>query len=143
MTIFYILLAAVVSYGLLLLFKQQALLKDRVTNLERQKQETEEILLRFMEQVNGLAEREEQPTAEAAPTQSSYETVVSPDVTELPQFEQAQEESAESVQPVLTDVKDQLAAGADLDQLARSLNRGTGEVALIAKLSSKTKVARR
>ncbi|WP_214804425.1 MULTISPECIES: hypothetical protein [unclassified Exiguobacterium] len=142
MTIFYILLAAVVSYGLLLLFKQQALLKDRVTDLERQKQETEEILLRFMEQVNGLAEREEQPTADA-PAQSSYETVVSPDVTELPQFEQAQEESAESVQPVLTDVKDQLAAGADLDQLARSLNRGTGEVALIAKLSSKTKVARR
>ncbi len=143
MTIFYILLAAVVSYGLLLLFKQQALLKDRVTDLERQKQETEEILLRFMEQVNGLAEREEQPTAEAAPAQSSYETVVSPDVTELPQFKQAQKESAESVQPVLTDVKDQLAAGADLDQLARSLNRGTGEVALIAKLSSKTKVARR
>ncbi|WP_148275202.1 hypothetical protein [Exiguobacterium antarcticum] len=54
MTLFYILLAALICYGLLLLFKQQALLKDRITNLERQKQETEEILLQFMQQVNEL-----------------------------------------------------------------------------------------
>lgn len=142
MTLFYILLAAVICYALLLLFKQQASLKDRVNVLEREKRETEEMLLRFMEQVNGLTGGEEQTTVEqSASAHESYEMIVPPDTTELPHFEEPEVNLDD--QPVLTDVKDQLAAGADIDQLARSLNRGTGEVALIAKLSQKTKVARR
>ncbi|WP_214849602.1 hypothetical protein [Exiguobacterium sp. s193] len=151
MTLFYIFLAAVICYALLLLFKQQASLKDRVNVLEREKRETEEILLRFMEQVNGLTGGEEhltggeeQKTVEqsaSASADESYEMIVPPDTTELPHF--GEPEVNLDDQPALTDVKDQLATGADIDQLARSLNRGTGEVALIAKLSQKTKVARR
>ena len=142
MTLFYIFLAAVICYALLLLFKQQASLKDRVNVLEREKRETEEILLRFMEQVNGLTgEGQQMPDEQSASARASYERVVPTDTTELPQFEEPEPDPVD--QPVLTDVKDQLAAGADIDQLARALNRGTGEVALIAKLSRKTKVARR
>ncbi len=35
MTVVYILLAALVCYALLVLFRQQAALKDRITHLER------------------------------------------------------------------------------------------------------------
>ncbi|MCT4779674.1 MULTISPECIES: hypothetical protein [Exiguobacterium] len=144
MTLFYILLAALICYGLLLLFKQQALLKDRITNLERQKQETEEILLQFMQQVNELTGADG-TSASSTPEQTGR--TVSPETSErlvFPVQEELQPEPVVRVQeePVF-DVKQQLENGADLDQLARSLNRGAGEVALIAKLSKKTKVARR
>ncbi|ACB61304.1 hypothetical protein Exig_1852 [Exiguobacterium sibiricum 255-15] len=137
MTLFYILLAALICYGLLLLFKQQALLKDRVTNLERQKQETEAILLQFMQQVNELTDGEEKSRPAAPVQQQSRVEVVLAEESGRPEHPSDLEE------PELLDVKDQLEKGADLDQLARSLNRGAGEVALIAKLSRKTKVARR
>ncbi|WP_161487689.1 hypothetical protein [Exiguobacterium sp. KRL4] len=144
MTLFYILLAALICYGLLLLFKQQALLKDRITNLERQKQETEEILLQFMQQVNELTGTDDtsasstpEQTGRTVPLETSERLV-------FPLQEELQPEPVVRVQeePVF-DVKQQLENGADLDQLARSLNRGAGEIALIAKLSKKTKVARR
>ncbi len=139
MTLFYILLAALMCYGLLLLFKQQAMLKDRITNLERQKQETEEILLQFMEHVNELTGTE----ASVSSPRQNIELIVPADEDERPES-LAEEKPFELVpeKPVF-DVKRQLEEGADLDQLARSLNRGAGEVALIAKLSKKTKVARR
>lgn len=151
MTLFYILLAALICYGLLLLFKQQALLKDRVTNLERQKQETEAILLQFMQQVNELTDGEEK-SRPAAPVQqqSRVEVVLAEESGPLKHPSDLEEASPREdgldnrvEEPELLDVKDQLEKGADLDQLARSLNRGAGEVALIAKLSRKTKVARR
>ena len=148
MTLFYILLAALICYGLLLLFKQQALLKDRVTDLERQKQETEAILLQFMQQVNELTDGEEKSRPAVSVQHQSREEIVSVNESELPSdpsnssaHEDELDERME--EPALLDVKDQLEKGADLDQLARSLNRGSGEVALIAKLSRKTKVARR
>lgn len=139
MTLFYILLAALMCYGLLLLFKQQAMLKDRITNLERQKQETEEILLQFMQHVNELTGVDKS----ASVNRPHIELIVPVDEDERPES-LLQQESSDPVRkkPVL-DVKQQLEEGADLDQLARSLNRGTGEIALIAKLSQKTKVARR
>jgi len=151
MTLFYILLAALICYGLLLLFKQQALLKDRVTDLERQKQETEAILLQFMQQVNELTDGEEK-SRPAAPVQqqSRVEVVLAeesgpPEHPSDPEKASPREDGSDDrmEEPELLDVKDQLEKGADLDQLARSLNRGAGEVALIAKLSRKTKVARR
>ncbi|WP_152538820.1 hypothetical protein [Exiguobacterium artemiae] len=151
MTLFYILLAALICYGLLLLFKQQALLKDRVTHLERQKQETEEILLQFMQQVNELTDGEEISRPSATVQQEWKGEVVAAEESErsdhlsepvkVPSKEDKPDDRGE--ESPLLDVKDQLDKGADLDQLARSLNRGAGEVALIAKLSRKTKVARR
>ena len=151
MTLFYILLAALICYGLLLLFKQQALLKDRVTNLERQKQETEAILLQFMQQVNELTDGEEKSRPTASVQQQSHGEVVLAEESGLPEHPSDLKEASpredgsddRMEEPELLDVKDQLEKGADLDQLARSLNRGAGEVALIAKLSRKTKVARR
>ncbi len=56
MTVVYILLAALVCYALLVLFRQQAALKDRITRLEREKNETEQVLLHFMENVNAMTE---------------------------------------------------------------------------------------
>ncbi|WP_426353769.1 hypothetical protein [Exiguobacterium sp. R-39] len=151
MTLFYILLAALICYGLLLLFKQQALLKDRVTHLERQKQETEEILLQFMQQVNELTEGEVRSRPSTPVEQEWKGEIIVAEESERPDYssepvkvfskEDKPDDRVEE-SPVL-DVKDQLEKGADLDQLARSLNRGAGEVALIAKLSQKTKVARR
>lgn len=147
MTLFYILLAALICYGLLLLFKQQALLKDRVTDLERQKQETEAILLQFMQQVNELTDGEEKSPPAAPVQQQSRVEVVLAEESGQPEHPSASSNedglNDRGEQPALLDVKDQLEKGADLDQLARSLNRGAGEVALIAKLSRKTKVARR
>lgn len=154
MTVFYILLAALICYGLLLLFKQQALLKDRITRLERQKQETEEMLLQFMQQVNGLTKTDEPPSIlqskENSENKENAERIILEEKTErsvqqiMPKEQNVLEEPVIPVQETaLLDVKDQLENGADLDALARSLNRGTGEVALIAKLSQKTKVARR
>ncbi|WP_152539588.1 hypothetical protein [Exiguobacterium undae] len=139
MTLFYILLAALMCYGLLLLFKQQAMLKDRITNLERQKQETEEILLQFMEHVNELTGTE----ASVSSPRQNIELIVPADEDERPEpLTEGKPVELVPEKPVF-DVKQQLEEGADLDQLARSLNRGAGEVALIAKLSKKTKVARR
>lgn len=139
MTLFYILLAALMCYGLLLLFKQQAMLKDRITNLERQKQETEEILLQFMEHVNELTGTE----ASVSSPRQNIELIVPADEDERPEpLTEGKPVGFVPEKPVF-DVKQQLEEGADLDQLARSLNRGAGEVALIAKLSKKTKVARR
>lgn len=139
MTLFYILLAALMCYGLLLLFKQQAILKDRITNLERQKQETEEILLQFMEHVNELTGTE----ASVSSPRQNIELIVPADEDErLAPLTEEKPVELFPEKPVF-DVKQQLEEGADLDQLARSLNRGAGEVALIAKLSKKTKVARR
>ena len=142
MTVVYILLAALVCYALLVLFRQQAALKDRITRLEREKNETEQILLHFMEHVNAMTETSVRESKE----QSDQVTDVSPQMVQAATYEKKETvEMKQSIseEPPLTDVKQALRDGADLETLARSLNRGTGEVALIAKLSHQTKVAPR
>jgi len=142
MTVVYILLAALVCYALLVLFRQQAALKDRITRLEREKNETEQILLHFMEHVNAMTETSLDESNEP----SDQVTDVSPQMVQAATYEKTEFSGMEQSipkEPPLTDVKQALRDGADLETLARSLNRGTGEVALIAKLSHQTKVAPR
>ncbi|KNH36331.1 hypothetical protein [Exiguobacterium acetylicum] len=142
MTVVYILLAALVCYALLVLFRQQAALKDRITRLEREKNETEQVLLHFMENVNAMTET----SVIEANEQVGQVPDASPQMVKAATYEKSETveiEQSISKEPTLTDVKQALREGADLETLARSLNRGTGEVALIAKLSHQTKVAPR
>ncbi|OAI89454.1 hypothetical protein AYO36_04680 [Exiguobacterium sp. KKBO11] len=142
MTVVYILLAALVCYALLVLFRQQAALKDRITRLEREKNETEQVLLHFMENVNAMTET----SVIEANKQVDQVPDASPQMVKAATYEKSETveiEQSISKEPTLTDVKQALREGADLETLARSLNRGTGEVALIAKLSHQTKVAPR
>ncbi|WP_133207497.1 MULTISPECIES: hypothetical protein [Exiguobacterium] len=142
MTVVYILLAALVCYALLVLFRQQAALKDRITRLEREKNETEQVLLHFMENVNAMTET----SVIEANEQVDQVPNASPQMVKAATYEKSETveiEQSISKEPTLTDVKQALREGADLETLARSLNRGTGEVALIAKLSHQTKVAPR
>lgn len=142
MTVVYILLVALVCYALLVLFRQQAALKDRITRLEREKNETEQVLLHFMENVNAMTET----SVNVANEQVDQVPDASPHMVEAATYEKSETveiEQSISQEPPLTDVKQALREGADLETLARSLNRGTGEVALIAKLSHQTKVAPR
>lgn len=142
MTVVYILLAALVCYALLVLFRQQAALKDRIIRLEREKNETEQVLLHFMENVNAMTET----SVNEANEQVDQVSYASPQMVEAATYEKSETveiEQSISQEPPLTDVKQALREGADLETLARSLNRGTGEVALIAKLSHQTKVAPR
>lgn len=142
MTVVYILLAALVCYALLVLFRQQAALKDRITRLEREKNETEQVLLHFMENVNAMTET----SVNEANKQIDQVPDASLQMVEAATYEKSETveiEQSISQELPLTDVKQALREGADLETLARSLNRGTGEVALIAKLSHQTKVAPR
>lgn len=142
MTVVYILLAALVCYALLVLFRQQAALKDRIIRLEREKNETEQVLLHFMENVNAMTET----SVIEANEQVDQVPDASPQMVKAATYEKSETvEIEQSIlkEPPLTDVKQALREGADLETLARSLNRGTGEVALIAKLSHQTKVAPR
>ncbi|WP_373951335.1 hypothetical protein QNN95_10055 [Exiguobacterium acetylicum] len=142
MTVVYILLAALVCYALLVLFRQQAALKDRITRLEREKNETEQVLLHFMENVNAMTET----SVIEANEQVDQVPNASPQMVKAATYEKSETveiEQSISKEPTLTDVKQALREGAELETLARSLNRGTGEVALIAKLSHQTKVAPR
>ena len=156
MTVVYILLAALICYALLVLFRQQADLKDRISRLEFEKSETEQVLLSFMEQVNEMTEQNAKTEASSNPVKEIYQNPSMESV--LPEendVQDVQNERAElfietpvlsevqNEEQVLTDVEQALREGTDLETLARSLNRGTGEVALIAKLSRQTKVAPR
>ncbi len=142
MTVVYILLAALVCYALLVLFRQQAALKDRITHLEREKNETEQVLLHFMEHVNAVTDTSVYETTEPVDqVPDASLQIVQVATNEKP--ETVEVERSVSKEPSLTDIKQALREGADLETLARSLNRGTGEVALIAKLSHQTKVAPR
>ncbi|MGX9807273.1 hypothetical protein ACV3PA_08565 [Exiguobacterium acetylicum] len=159
MTVVYILLAALICYALLLLFRQQADLKDRISRLEREKSETEQVLLSFMEQVSEMTEQNSKAEASSNVINEAHQNLSTESVLSeenVVQNEQAEsflkasvlseiqiEEQDLTEEQVLTDVEQALREGTDLETLARSLNRGTGEVALIAKLSRQTKVAPR
>jgi uncharacterized membrane protein len=122
--------ACLVAYGFLFGYRQVQALQERVDRLEREKQETETLLLSFMESMNDLvvqepAERSNVAQQEEAPTlvvNASVQTVV-----------EATEEATPSAS---IDVDDVLLRHSVRDA-ARILGKGEGELALYAKLRKK------
>ncbi|QUP86057.1 hypothetical protein KD909_08765 [Exiguobacterium sp. PFWT01] len=130
MYIVYVITACLVAYGFLFGYRQVQALQERVDRLEREKQETETLLLSFMESMNDLviqesAERSNVVQREEAPTpvvNASVQTVV-----------EATEETTPSAS---IDVDDVLLRHSVRDA-ARILGKGEGELALYAKLRKK------
>lgn len=130
MYIVYVITACLVAYGFLFGYRQVQALQERVDRLEREKQETETLLLSFMESMNDLvvqepAERSNVAQQEEAPTlvvNASVQTVV-----------EATEEATPSAS---IDVDDVLLRHSVRDA-ARILGKGEGELALYAKLRKK------
>lgn len=130
MYIVYVITACLVAYGFLFGYRQVQALQERVERLEREKQETETLLLSFMESMNDLVvqepvERSNVVQQEEAPTpvvNASVQTVV-----------EATEETTPSAS---IDVDDVLLRHSVRDA-ARILGKGEGELALYAKLRKK------
>ncbi|MDX5981769.1 hypothetical protein SIL77_10875 [Exiguobacterium profundum] len=130
MYIVYVITACLVAYGFLFGYRQVQALQERIDRLEREKQETETLLLSFMESMNDLvvqesAERSNVVQREEAPTpvvNASVQTVV-----------EATEETTPSAS---IDVDDVLLRHSVRDA-ARILGKGEGELALYAKLRKK------
>nr|WP_251024907.1 MULTISPECIES: hypothetical protein [Exiguobacterium] len=119
-----------VAYGFLFGYRQVQALQERVERLEREKQETETLLLSFMESMNDLVVQEpversnvvQQEEASSLPVNESVQTVV-----------EATEETTPSAS---IDVDDVLLRHSVRDA-ARILGKGEGELALYAKLRKK------
>ncbi|WDH77028.1 MULTISPECIES: hypothetical protein [Exiguobacterium] len=130
MYIVYVMTACLVAYGFLFGYRQVQILQERVERLEREKQETETLLLSFMESMNDLVaseppERELKVQEESLPLTSV-------------------EESNESLKTTTDETKS--SASVDVDDVllrhsvrdaARILGKGEGELALYAKLRKK------
>ncbi|MCV9899005.1 hypothetical protein OKS35_02605 [Exiguobacterium sp. N5] len=130
MYIVYVITACLVAYGFLFGYRQVQALQERVERLEREKQETETLLLSFMESMNDLVVQEpversnvvQQEEASSLPVNESIQTVV-----------EATEETTPSAS---IDVDDVLLRHSVRDA-ARILGKGEGELALYAKLRKK------
>lgn len=130
MYIVYVITACLVAYGFLFGYRQVQALQERVERLEREKQETETLLLSFMESINDLVVQEpversnvvQQEEASSLPVNESVQTVV-----------EATEETTPSAS---IDVDDVLLRHSVRDA-ARILGKGEGELALYAKLRKK------
>ncbi|MBG0916755.1 hypothetical protein [Exiguobacterium sp. SRB7LM] len=130
MYIVYVITACLVAYGFLFGYRQVQALQERVERLEREKQETETLLLSFMESMNDLVVQEpversnlvQQEEASSLPVNESVQTVV-----------EATEETTPSAS---IDVDDVLLRHSVRDA-ARILGKGEGELALYAKLRKK------
>ncbi|WP_214687941.1 hypothetical protein [Exiguobacterium sp. s163] len=130
MYIIYVITACLVAYGFLFGYRQVQALQERVERLEREKQETETLLLSFMESMNDLVVQEpversnvvQQEEASSLPVNESVQTVV-----------EATEETTPSAS---IDVDDVLLRHSVRDA-ARILGKGEGELALYAKLRKK------
>ena len=130
MYIVYVITACLVAYGFLFGYRQVQALQERVDRLEREKQETESLLLSFMESMNDLVVQEpversnvvQQEEASSLPVNESVQTVV-----------EATEETTPSAS---IDVDDVLLRHSVRDA-ARILGKGEGELALYAKLRKK------
>ncbi|MCC5892249.1 hypothetical protein [Exiguobacterium sp.] len=119
MTIVLLIAAIVVTYALLITFKQLQTLKERVERLEAEKRETEELLLSFMESMNDVVQAGE-PSAVPA---------MSVTVGETDQVEPETPATGHLVEDVLLHHS--------VRETARLLGKGEGEVALYAKLRKK------
>ncbi|WP_078146716.1 hypothetical protein [Exiguobacterium sp. HVEsp1] len=130
MYIVYVITACLVAYVFLFGYRQVQALQERVERLEREKQETETLLLSFMESMNDLVVQEpversnvvQQEEASSLPVNESVQTVV-----------EATEETTPSAS---IDVDDVLLRHSVRDA-ARILGKGEGELALYAKLRKK------
>lgn len=130
MYIVYVITACLVAYGFLFGYRQVQALQERVERLEREKQETETLLLSFMESMNDLVVQEpversnvvQQEEASSLSVNESVQTVV-----------EATEETTPSAS---IDVDDVLLRHSVRDA-ARILGKGEGELALYAKLRKK------
>lgn len=130
MYIVYVITACLVAYGFLFGYRQVQALQERVDRLEREKQETETLLLSFMESMNDLVVQEpversnvvQQEEASSLSVNESVQTVV-----------EATEETTPSAS---IDVDDVLLRHSVRDA-ARILGKGEGELALYAKLRKK------
>ncbi|WP_269318058.1 hypothetical protein [Exiguobacterium sp. KJ 601] len=130
MYIVYVITACLVAYVFLFGYRQVQALQERVERLEREKQETETLLLSFMESMNDLVVQEpversnvvQQEEASSLPVNESIQTVV-----------EATEETTPSAS---IDVDDVLLRHSVRDA-ARILGKGEGELALYAKLRKK------
>ncbi|MGI1821143.1 hypothetical protein ACRPK6_02995 [Exiguobacterium sp. TRN 1102] len=132
MYIVYVITACLVAYGFLFGYRQVQALQERVERLEREKQETETLLLSFMESMNDLVVQEpversnvvQQEEASSLSVNESVQTVV-----------EATEETTPSASASI-DVDDVLLRHSVRDA-ARILGKGEGELALYAKLRKK------
>ncbi|WP_215141582.1 hypothetical protein [Exiguobacterium qingdaonense] len=127
MYIVYVISACLVAYGFLFGYRQVQELQERVNRLEREKQETETLLLSFMESMNDLAAQKPSERADAI----VEEQEPSPPIEES--IEQVETSTGETVS---VDVDDVLLRHS-LKDAARILGKGEGELALYAKLRKK------
>lgn len=119
MTIVLLIVAIVVTYALLIVFKQLQTLKERVERLEVEKRETEALLLSFMESMNDVVKQE------VVVESTSRE----PDSLPVQRVEEDQPSDQQLVEETLLrhSVRD----------AARLLGKGEGEMALYAKFRGK------
>ena len=128
MYIVYVITACLVAYGFLFGYRQVQALQERVERLEREKQETETLLLSFMESMNDLVTKE--PIERKVDVDQEDSILVEANVESVSD-ELNKENSTMSV-----DVDDVLLRHSVRDA-ARILGKGEGELALYAKLRKK------
>lgn len=130
MYIVYVITACLVAYGFLFGYRQVQALQERVDRLEREKQETETLLLSFMESMNDLVVQEpiersnvvQQEEASSLSVNESVQTVV---------------EATEETTPSASIDMDDVLLRHSVRDAARILGKGEGELALYAKLRKK------
>ncbi|WP_251127438.1 hypothetical protein [Exiguobacterium sp. s48] len=121
-------MACLVAYGFLFGYRQVQALQERVERLEREKQETETLLLSFMESMNDLVVQE--------PTERSN-VIQQEEPTPLNESVQTIEEETEEIKPSASIDVDDVLLRHSVRDAARILGKGEGELALYAKLRKK------
>nr|WP_251130950.1 hypothetical protein [Exiguobacterium sp. s189] len=117
-----------VAYGFLFGYRQVQTLQERIERLEREKQETETLLLSFMESMNDLVTKE--PVERKADVHQEDSILVEANI------ESVSDELNEENSTTSVDVDDVLLRHSVRDA-ARILGKGEGELALYAKLRKK------
>ncbi|WP_214745437.1 hypothetical protein [Exiguobacterium sp. s189] len=128
MYIVYVVTACLVAYGFLFGYRQVQTLQERIERLEREKQETETLLLSFMESMNDLVTKE--PVERKADVHQEDSILVEANI------ESVSDELNEENSTTSVDVDDVLLRHSVRDA-ARILGKGEGELALYAKLRKK------
>nr|WP_251129914.1 hypothetical protein [Exiguobacterium sp. CH10] len=118
-----------VAYGFLFGYRQVQALQERVERLEREKQETETLLLSFMESMNDLVTKE--PVERKVDVHQEDVSVPVETKTDVVSNDLDEDKSKPSI-----DVDDVLLRHSVRDA-ARILGKGEGELALYAKLRKK------
>nr|WP_251125788.1 hypothetical protein [Exiguobacterium sp. s22] len=109
-------------------YRQVQALQERVERLEREKQETETLLLSFMESMNDLVVQE--PAERSSVVQQEETTPVNESVQTI-------EEETEEIKPSASIDVDDVLLRHSVRDAARILGKGEGELALYAKLRKK------